>query len=209
MTTISIIGAGVVGATLGHGWAARGHTVIFGARDPSSDKVRAALGRTPGARALPIDRAVADADVVVLATPWAGTRSALEAAGDFAGRPLLDATNPLTPSFGLALGFDTSGGEQVRAWAPTAKVVKIFNSTGWENMADPVYPGGRAAMVHCGDDAGAKALAASLASDLGFEPLDLGPLSCARLLEPYAMVWIRLAIGQKLGRDVAFGLMRR
>ncbi|MGE0315989.1 MAG: NADPH-dependent F420 reductase [Lautropia sp.] len=209
MTSITIIGAGVVGATLGRCWAARGHRVTYAARDTGSEKVRKALDTSPGARALPIAAAIGESDAVVLATPWSGTKAAIDAAGDFGGRPLLDATNPLTPSFGLALGFDASGGEQVQAWAPSAKVVKIFNSTGWENMADPVYPGGRAAMVYCGDDAPAKALAAALASDLGFEPLDLGPLDAARLLEPYAMVWIRLAIVQKLGRDVAFGLMRR
>jgi len=121
----------------------------------------------------------------------------------------LDATNPLTPSFQLAIGHGTSGGEQVQAWAPSASVVKIFNTTGLENMANPVYPQGRAAMVYAGGDAHAKQTAAALAADLGFEPLDLGGLDGARYLEPAAMVWIKLAIVQKLGRGIAFGLMRR
>ncbi len=206
---IAVIGAGVVGAALASGWASHGHAVRFGARDPASDKVSQALARIPGTRATSIADAVAWADAVVLATPWNGTQAALQAAGDFAGKPLLDATNPLTPSFALALGHDDSGGEQVQRWAPSARVCKIFNTTGYENMMRPVYPAGRAAMVYCGDDAAAKGVAATLAADLGFEPLDLGPLSGARLLEPHAMVWIRLAIVQKLGRDVAFGLMRR
>ncbi len=206
---IAIIGAGVVGAALGRGWAAKGHAIVYGARDARSAKVLAALDSAPGARSAGIADAVAHSDAVVLATPWDGAQAALAAAGDFGGRPLLDATNPLTPRFALALGFDRSGGEQVQAWAPTARVVKIFNSTGWENMADPVYPAGRAAMPYCGDDAAAKAAAAALAADLGFEPLDLGRLDAARDLEPYAMVWIRLAIVQKMGRGIAFGLMRR
>jgi predicted dinucleotide-binding enzyme len=64
-------------------------------------------------------------------------------------------------------------------------------------------------MLYCGDDAPAKAVAAQLAADLGFEPLDLGPLAEARLLEPTAMVWIKLAIVRKQGRGIAFGLLRR
>lgn len=206
---IAIIGAGPVGQALGRGWAAKGHAVTYAARNPGSDKVRAALAATPGAAAAPIAPAVAAADAVVLATPWSGAEDALKAAGDFGGKPLLDATNPLTPQFTLALGHTDSGAEQVQRWAPGAKVVKIFNSTGWENMADPAYPGGRAAMVFCGSDAGARAVAAGLAADLGFEPLDMGGLADARYLEPAAMVWIKLAIVQKMGRGIAFGLLRR
>ena len=206
---IAVIGAGSVGKALGSGWAAKGHEVRYGARDPASPKLRAALAETRGAVASRIDEAVRWAEAVVLATPWQGTEEALRAAGDFAGKPLLDATNPLTPRFELALGHTDSGGEQVQRWAPAARVVKIFNSTGWENMADPVYPGGHAAMVYCGDDAAAKAVAARLAADLGFEPLDLGGLADARVLEPAAMVWIKLAIVQRMGRGIAFGLLRR
>ena len=153
---IAIIGAGGVGTSLGQTWAAKGHAVRYGARNTGSDKVKAALAATPGAQAASIAEAVAWADAVVLATPWAGAQEALAAAGDFGGKPLLDATNPLTPTFQLALGHTTSGGEQVQAWAPSAKVVKIFNTTGLENMANPVYPGGRAAMVYAGDDAAAR-----------------------------------------------------
>jgi predicted dinucleotide-binding enzyme len=206
---IAIIGAGGVGATLGKTWAGKGHAIRYGARDSNSEKVRSALAGTPGSQATSIADAVRWAEVVVLATPWNGAQPALAVAGDFAGKPLLDATNPLTPSFTIALGHTTSGGEQVQAWAPSAQVVKIFNTTGFENMADPVYPQGRAAMVFAGGDAKAKAVAATLAGDLGFEALDLGGLDGARYLEPAAMVWIKLAIVQKLGRNVAFGLMRR
>ncbi len=206
---IAIIGAGSVGKALGSTWAGKGHAIRYAARNVNSDRVRAAVAATPGASAGAIAETVAWADAVMLATPWAGTQEALAAAGDFAGKPLLDATNPLTPSFGLALGHDDSGAEQVQRWAPSAKVVKIFNSTGAENMAQPAYPGGRAAMVHCGDDAHAKTVAAQLATDLGFEPLDLGGLADARYLEPAAMVWIKLAIMQKLGRNIAFSLLRR
>lgn len=205
---IAIIGAGVVGAALAQGWHKAGHEIVFGARNPASDKVRKATAAT-GARALSIAQAVAWSDAALLATPWPGTEEAVRAAGDFQGKPLLDATNPLTPTYALAVGHTTSGGEQVQSWAPSAKVVKIFNTTGYDNMLDPRYGDRRAAMVYAGDDDGAKRVAQQLAADIGFEPLDLGPLMTARYLEPMALVWIRLAITQKLGRDIAFGLLRR
>jgi 8-hydroxy-5-deazaflavin:NADPH oxidoreductase len=87
--------------------------------------------------------------------------------------------------------------------------VKIFNSTGAGNMADPHYGGDRATMLYCGDDAEAKKVAAQLAADLGFEPVDAGALSAAYLLEHAAMLWIHLAYGAGLGRNIAFKLMKR
>jgi len=206
---IAIIGAGVVGVALGRGWVRKSHDITFGARDPASPKVTGALSAVTGAKTASIAAAVRWCDVAVLATPWGGTDAALKAAGSIGGKVLLDATNPLTPTYGLALGHTTSGGEQVQAWAPDARVVKIFNSTGYDNMADATYAQGKPAMIHCGDDGAAKNTAAGLAFDLGFEPIDLGKLDQARYLEPYAMVWIKLALAQGLGRNIAFQLMRR
>jgi 8-hydroxy-5-deazaflavin:NADPH oxidoreductase len=76
-------------------------------------------------------------------------------------------------------------------------------------MANPAYREGRPMMLYCGDDAEAKKVAAQLAAELGFEPYDVGPLTEARLLEPFALVWIHLALQQKMGTGCAFRLMRR
>lgn len=138
----------------------------------------------------------------------AAAQDALQTAGDFGGKPLLDATNPVGPGFVLTHGRDDSGAEHVQRQAPSARVVKVFNSTGLENMADPVYPGGRAFMPLCGDDLEACDIALRLAADLGFEAVRVGGLSRARLIEPAAALWI--AASQALGtRDFAFGLIRR
>lgn len=204
---IAIIGAGNVGLTLGHGLAAAGHDVTWAVRDPGAlkyDETRAA-----GARFDVIRAAVEASEVALLATPWAAAQAAVEAAGDFGGRPLLDATNPIGPGFGLTHGHTDSGAEQVARWAKNAKVVKVFNTTGVENMAQPRYGDARAAMCLCGDDEAARALAAGLAADLGFEPLDAGPLANARLLEPAALLWIDLALRRGQGRGFAFGVLRR
>jgi NADPH-dependent F420 reductase len=208
---IAIIGAGNVGGTLGVAWANRGHDVIFGVRDAAEPKLAELLARAGSrARAAGVKDAAAAADVVALTVPWPAAQDALRSAGELRGKIVLDCTNPLKPDLsGLTVGSTTSGAEQVAAWATGARVVKIFNTTGFPNMANPEYREGRAMMLYCGDDAQAKKVAAQLADALGFEPYDVGPLTEARLLEPFALVWIHLAVQQKMGTGFAFRLMRR
>lgn len=208
---IAIIGAGNVGGTLGRGWAKTGHEIVFGVRDTSDAKLKDLLAAASGrAKAASVKDAVAAADVIALTVPWDAAQDALKKAGNLNGKILLDCTNPLKADLsGLTVGFSTSGGEQVAAWAPGARVVKIFNTTGASNMASPVYPGGASMMLYCGDDTAAKKTAAQLATDLGFEAYDAGPLQQARLLEPFALTWIHLAVFQKMGTGFAFRLMKR
>jgi predicted dinucleotide-binding enzyme len=92
---------------------------------------------------------------------------------------------------------------------PGARVVKIFNTNGARNMADPDYGGHKVTMLYAGDDEQANQVAASLAAELGFEPISLGPLKESRLLEPLALGWIVLARQRGLGRDFALGVVRR
>jgi predicted dinucleotide-binding enzyme len=207
---IGVIGAGSVGGTLGRGWARRGHEVMFGVRDTGDPKVAKLLADAETARAGSVAEAASFGEVVVLATSWGGTRDALQQAGDLSGKVLLDCTNPLkTDLSGLDVPPGSSAAEQVASWAPGARVFKIFNTTGFNNMADPIYGEEPATMFYCGDDAEAKAVAARLAADLGFDPADAGPLHEAPLLESLALLWIHLAYRQKLGREIAFKLMRR
>jgi 8-hydroxy-5-deazaflavin:NADPH oxidoreductase len=208
---IAIIGAGNVGGTLGKGWAKAGHEVVFGVRDTQDAKLQELLA-TAGARAKAtgVREAAASADVIALTVPWSAAQDAVKSIGNLNGKILLDCMNPLKPDLsGLTHGFTTSGGEQVASWAPGARVVKIFNTTGAGNMSNPAYPGGPAVMLYCGDDPAAKKVAAQLASDLGFDPYDVGPLQDARLLEPFALTWIHLAAFQKLGTNFAFRLVKR
>ncbi len=198
---IAMIGAGRVGATLGSRWAELGHEVKFGVRDPGGERAQAVNG-------IPIGEAARDADVVVLATPFNAVADALAACGDLTGKILVDCTNPIGPD-GLLVGTTTSGAEQVAAHVPGARVVKAFNTTGSENMADPKYGDGALVMLLAGDDGDAKLTVGRLAAELGFDAVDLGPLTTARYLEPFAMVWITLAMRQGLGRDIGFALLRR
>jgi len=210
---IAIIGAGNVGGTLGSRWAKKGHTVTFGVRNPRDEKLKK-LSREAGnnARVATIGEAVKGASVVVLATPWEATQSALQAAGSLNGKILIDATNPLTmgtEGLRLVLGHTTSAGEQVASWATGARVVKAFNTTGAKNMADPKLGSQSASMFVCGDDAEARSTVMRLAEELGFEAVDCGPLSAARYLEPMAMLWIHLCVGLGRGPDFAFKIVKR
>ena len=204
---IAILGAGNVGGTLGEAWARHGHEVYFGTRNPGSPAIHALLERCgPRARAETSADAVRSSEVVVNALPWGAARGLLEAL-DFGDKPVLDATNPLKPDLSLEDG--PSGGERVAKWARSSKVVKIFNTTGYNNMSDPEIAGQRVTMLYCGDDAQAKQVAAGLASDIGFDPVDAGPLSNAHLLEAVAMTWVWLAVKGGTGRDFAFQILKR
>ncbi len=207
---IAIVGTGQVAAALGKGWAARGHMITFASREPGSERVQALLAEAgPNATGARVADAVARSSVIVLAVPFTAVRERLEMAGDIGGKVIIDCTNPIAP--GLRPMFDsaTSGVEQIAAWAPRARVVKAFNTTGAENMARPQYNGQAATMFICGDDEMAKGAAAQLAEELGFEVVDAGGLSAARHLENLALLWIHLARVNGLGRDIAFKLLRR
>ncbi len=204
---IAIIGAGNVGQALAGGWRKAGHEIVFGVRNPIGRKAElTALGDVVGAK-----DAAARAEVIVIAVPWTviGDVTA-EIATAAVGKTVIDITNPIAPPYtDLAVaGFD-SGAEQVARKLKQSRVVKAFNTVGAEVMADPRYPDGPAVLPVAGDDPRAKATALALARDLGFEPVDAGPLAMARYLEPFAMLWIKLALIQGLGRRFAFRLLQR
>ncbi|MCC6604137.1 MAG: NADPH-dependent F420 reductase [Anaerolineae bacterium] len=207
---IAIIGTGNVGSALGKGWAGQGHEVVFGTRQPESEKVQTLLAEVgEGVTAVPIPSAIEQSDIIVIATPWNAVADVAHAVNNWQGKIVIDATNPIAPGLQLAVGHTTSAAEQLATFLPGAKVVKAFNTTGAENMADPHYNGEPTTMFICGDDADAKATVTELAESLGFDVADVGNLETARLIEPLALVWINLAIKQGLGRNIAFKLVRR
>lgn len=207
--SLSILGAGNVGMALAGALTRRGEHVVLGVPDPAkyADAV-AALG--PHARITSTAEAIDASDVVVLAVPHGAVEGIARSVPDWQGKVLVDATNPLAPGLaGLTVGTTTSAAEQLAAAAHGARVVKAFNTTGAENMADARYPGGTPCMPVCGDDAEARQRVMALATLVGFEALDFGPLSAARYLEPFAMAWIHLALKQGHGRRFAFAALRR
>jgi NADPH-dependent F420 reductase len=204
---IAIVGTGNIGGTLGRRWAAR-HEIVFGTRKPEGAELRdlvAAAGA--GARAASVREAVAFGDVVVLATPWPATLDVVRSAGDLAGKIVVDCTNPVAAGLRHALPSG-SAADAIAAVAEGAKVVKAFNSAGFEVFADPRFGTEVASLFLCGDDAPARQTVAVLARELGLEAVDCGPLAQARRLEELALLWISLA-AQGQGRAHAFRLLRR
>jgi 8-hydroxy-5-deazaflavin:NADPH oxidoreductase len=206
---IGILGAGNVGNALAHALVARGESVFIGV--PSPDKYRDAVARLgPAARIDTTEAAVEASDLVILATPYPAALSIARSRPDWGNRILVDATNPLAPGLaGLTVGTTTSGAEEIARAARSARVVKAFNTTGAENMADSHYPGGAVFMPVCGDDAEARSRVVALATLIGFDAVDCGDLSAARYLEPFAMTWIHMAIKLGHGRRFAFARLRR
>jgi predicted dinucleotide-binding enzyme len=211
---LAIIGAGNVGGTLGAAWAQKaGHEICFGVRDAKADKTQALLRKIGGkARAGTAAEAAAFGEMIVLTTPWPAAEAAIQSMGDLTGKIILDATNPLAmgpDGLGLEIGHSISAGEKVQGWAKGAFVFKTLNSTGFGNMAEPVFHGVKSVMFVAGDDAANKPKVMTLVGDLGFEVIDAGPLRNARLLEAHAMLWIDLALKRGQGRDWAFAVVRR
>jgi predicted dinucleotide-binding enzyme len=207
---IAIIGAGNVGTALGQALAGQGESIHYGVKDPSRDEYILLAQRIPGCTVSEVKEAIADAGIVILALPYNAALAVASLLPDWGGRVLIDPTNPLAAGLGgLTLGTDTSGAEQIAARAVNARVVKAFNTTGAENMGNPAYPDGPVFMPVCGDDAAARAKVLALARSIGFDAIEVGPLSAARYLEPMAMLWIHMAIRQGMGRRFAFRMMRR
>lgn len=203
---IAIIGTGNVGSAIARGLIGKGHTVTLGARGPE-DAPLAALAKEVGAAVTFPAAAAAVADMVILALPWAVAEGAVKALGDLAGKIVVDCMNPLGlvgGALGLTLGHTTSGGEIVQGWVPGAHVVKTLNQVGAEIMAQNDHLPQRPVMFMAGNEDAAKVRVAGLLRDLGFDPLDAGDITKARLLEPFGMVWINQALFRGKGRRWAF-----
>lgn len=202
---IAVVGAGNVGSSLGRRFAVEGHEVVFGVRDLSGERARSAVSRAPGSGAAGVAEAASGAEVVVLAVPLDGLDDALAAVDDLSGRVVVDAVNAVR---GPVPGGLPSVSHHILALRPEARIVKAFNTIGYEVMLNPIYPGGRAVLPLAGVDPAGRATVAGLAAEIGFDPVDLGGLDAVPLVEAFARVWIRMAMTGR-GRDFAFGLLAR
>jgi NADPH-dependent F420 reductase len=203
---IGILGAGNIGGALGTLWAAQGHEIVFGVREPQSYTVEILMNHAgDNARTGTMEEAAAFGEVVALAVPSGAvvevlnhTRAAL------AGKILIDCTNRLTPAPSLG---PASAAEEVAHLVPEARVVKAFNTLGAENLRRLTFDEQAASTFICGDDPAARAVVSRLGREIGFDVVDAGPLTSAPLVEALAQLWVLLS--RRYGRDIAFALLRR
>lgn len=205
MSTIAIQGAGNVGCALAERLMKAGAAVMFGARDPAA--VTATLaGRLPDITVTTPADAAADADIIMLAVPAAAAIAATRDAGNLSGKILVDCTNPVKWEGGPVWAPPAEGSvAQALAKAfPGVRVLKGFNHFGAEIHANPKLQNGGADAFFAGDDADAKRTVIELASRMGFQASDAGPLRNAALLENLAVLWIHLATATGGTRGFAF-----
>jgi len=192
-------------------WAAKGHAVMIGSRNPAAARSRQE-GRDPRIQVGTVRDAVAFGNVVLLAAPWEFVEAAIRGAGSFRGKILIDCTNSFAVGTGgpaMRSGAPLSAAEEVAGWAAGSAVFKAFNSIYWENLANPVIGEEPLCCFFCGEDGEDKSIVERLIRDAGFAPIDAGPLLSARYLEPLAFLWMQLAFEQGMGTDIALTLTRR
>ncbi|WP_339635212.1 NADPH-dependent F420 reductase [uncultured Sneathiella sp.] len=200
---IAIIGTGNVGTGLAKVLSKTRHGVVFGAR--TEDKGHAAADAFVkeyggNVRGSDVAGAVRDADVVILAVPYAETADVIAIAGSLSGKIVIDATNPLTEDFsGLTLGFESSAAEEIQKRVAGAPAVKAFNTVFAQIYAEgPRFSERPVQVFYAGDDDAAKKVVSEIINAAGFDAVDAGPLKNARYLEPLAALNIQL--GYSLGR---------
>lgn len=206
---VGILGSGLMGGKLGTIFARAGHDVVFSYSRTAGKLERLAADAGGSARAGTPAEAARDADVLLLAVHWSRVDDVLGQAGGLEGKVVVSCSLPMSDDdTQLVVGHASSGAEELARKVPGAAIVSAFGTVPSEVLF-PVFEGrGGGAppgLVYCGDDAAARAAAARLIRDVGFEPVDAGPLESARYLEPFTMLMARLAYEGERGPAVAYG----
>jgi predicted dinucleotide-binding enzyme len=209
---IGILGSGLMGAKLGTLFARAGHEVVFSyAR---SEKKLAKLARDAGQRACAGTprEAARGADAVLLAVHWSRLDDVLGQAGDLSGKVLVSCSLPMkADDTALAIAHKSSGAEELARRLPKSRIVSAFNTIPSEVLFDVFAARRRTkrpSLVYCGDDRRAKKVAVELIRDVGFEPVDAGPLRIARYTEPFALLVAQLAYEGRGGAELAYRFER-
>lgn len=209
---IGILGSGLMGGKLGTIFARAGHDVVFSyAR--SEQKLKKLAREAGGKASFGTPReATQEADAVLLAVHWLRIGDVLKQAGDFSGKVVVTCSLPMnSDNTELVIAHTSSGAEELAKMIPEARFVSAFNTIPSEVLFD-VYESrrktNRSSLVYCGDDQHAKDLAAQLIRDMGFDPVDAGPLRIARYTEPFALLVAQLAYAGKGGPDLVYRFER-
>ncbi len=205
---IGILGSGLMGGKLGTIFARAGHDVVFSYSHSKAKLEKLARDAGRQARAGTPAEAARDADVLLLAVHWSRVDDVLTQVGVLSGKVIVTCSMPMNADdTGLVIANTSSGAEELAKKVPKARVVSAFNTVPSEvlfSVFERKGSGTRPSVVYCGDNAKAKKVAAQLISDVGFEPIDAGPLRIARYTEPFTMLVGQLAYEGDRGPAMAY-----
>ncbi len=203
---IAIIGSGNVGGALAQQLIKAGHNVLMGVRFPLSEKSLKLAVKIGEDRFAAVENAAKQSEVIIITTPPDEVLALIPQLGDVSNKTIIDATNSIRVK---PEPYPTAF-HAIKAITKSEQVVKCFNTTGFENMLNPVYNGEGIDMFCASNSKEAKQLAEKLSKDIGFATcFDFGGDDKVELLEKFALSWINLAIMQGHGRNLAFKLVKR
>src|SRR5881409_102306 len=209
---IGILGSGLMGGKLGTIWARAGHEVVFSYARSEQKLKKLARDAKGKARAGTPREAAQEADALLLAVHWSRVDDVLKQAGDVSGKVIVSCSLPMNADdTGLVIAHTSSGAEQLAKRVPQARIVSAFNTVPSEvlfGVFEARRKARRPSLVYCGDDAGSKKIAAQLIRDVGFDPVDAGPLRIARYTEPFALLVAELAYEGDGGPELAYRFER-
>src|SRR5256886_2619163 len=209
---IGILGSGLMGGKLGTLFARAGHEVVFSYARREQKLQKLARDAKGKARAGTPREAAQEADAVLLAVHWSRVDDVLKQAGDLSGKVIVTCSLPMNADdTGLVIAHTSSGAEQLGKRVPKARVVSAFGTVPSEvlfGVFEARRKARRPSLVYCGDDASGKKIAAELIRDVGFEPVDAGPLRIARYTEPFTLLIAQLAYGGDEGPGLAYRFER-
>jgi hypothetical protein len=209
---VGILGSGLMGGKLGTLFARAGHDVVFSYARNEQKLKRLARDVQAKARAGTPGEAAAEADALLLAVHWSRIDDVLKQAGDLSGKVVVSCSLPMNDDdTELVVAHGSSGAEELAKKIPGARVVSAFNTVPSEvlfGVFDARGKAGRPSLVYCGDEEGSKTLAAELIRDVGFDPVDAGPLRMARYTEPFALLMAQLAYEGTGGPELAYRFER-
>ena len=209
---IGILGSGLMGGKLGTLFARAGHEVAFSYARSQEKLNRLARDARGNARAGTPREAAEEADAVLLAVHWSRMDDVLKQAGDLSGKVIVTCSLPMNAdNTELVVAHMSSGAEALARKVPKARIVSAFNTVPSELLFGVFQARRKAArpsLVYCGDDSNSKGIAAALIRDLGFDPVDAGPLRIARYTEPFALLVAQLAYEGKGGPELAYRFER-
>jgi hypothetical protein len=208
---IGILGSGLMGGKLGTIFARAGHDVVFSYSHSQEKLNKLARDARGKARAGTPAEAARHGDVLLLAVHWSRIDDVLHQAGDLSGKTIVSCSLPMNADdTGLVIAHTSSGAEELAKKVPKARVVSAFSTVPSEVLFG-VFAARRKAtrpsLVYCGD-ANGKKMAAQLIRDVGFDPVDAGPLRIARYTEPFTLLVAQLAYEGEEGPELAYRFER-